>query len=119
MNNTITPKQQRFIDEYLISLNATQAAIKAGYSVNSAKVQGHRMLTNDNVQEIISQATKKRSEKVEVTKEYVLTNLKSIVERCLQAKPAVDKEGNETGVYKFNPAAANKALELLFTDVYG
>lgn len=43
----LTEKQQRFVDEYLIDLNATQAAIRAGYSAKTADVQGSRMLGND------------------------------------------------------------------------
>ena len=42
----LTEKQQRFVEEYLVDLNATQAAIRAGYSVKTADVQGSRMLRN-------------------------------------------------------------------------
>ncbi|HDZ14697.1 hypothetical protein LCGC14_1009600 [marine sediment metagenome] len=45
----LTAKQERFIEEYMIDLNATQAAIKAGYSINSAKVIGCQNLTKLNV----------------------------------------------------------------------
>ena len=49
----LTEKQQRFVDEYLIDLNATQAAIRAGYSVKTADQQASRMLTNVKVQQAI------------------------------------------------------------------
>ena len=52
----LTEKQQRFVDEYLIDLNATQAAIRAGYSAKTADVQGSRMLANVKVQQAISEA---------------------------------------------------------------
>jgi phage terminase small subunit len=45
----LTAKQERFVEEYLIDLNAMHAAIRAGYSKNGAQVQGHRMLSNANV----------------------------------------------------------------------
>jgi len=43
---TLTARQERFVDEYLVDLNATQAAIRAGYSAKSAHVEGSRLLTN-------------------------------------------------------------------------
>ncbi len=43
---SLTPKQARFVEEYLIDLNATQAAIRAGYSAKTAEVQGSRLLGN-------------------------------------------------------------------------
>ncbi len=52
----LTEKQQRFVDEYLIDLNATQAAIRAGYSAKTADVQGSRMLGIVKVQQAISEA---------------------------------------------------------------
>jgi phage terminase small subunit len=42
----MTPRQQRFLDEYLVDLNATQAAIRAGYSTRTANEQGARLLAN-------------------------------------------------------------------------
>lgn len=50
----LTEKQQRFVEEYLIDLNATQAAIRAGYSAKTADQQGSRMLANVKVQQAIS-----------------------------------------------------------------
>lgn len=51
----LTPKQQRFCDEYLIDMNATQAAIRAGYSKNTATAQGARLLTKVNVKAYIDE----------------------------------------------------------------
>lgn len=55
----LTPKQQRFVDEYLIDLNATQAAIRAGYSEKTAKVIAAQNLSKLNVQEAIEEAKNK------------------------------------------------------------
>ena len=52
----LTEKQQRFVDEYLIDLNATQAAIRAGYSAKTADVQGSRMFGIVKVQQAISES---------------------------------------------------------------
>ena len=69
---TITAKQQRFADEYLIDLNATQAAIRAGYSERSAEQQGNRLLGNDKVAAYIKDEQGDRSERTGITQDYVL-----------------------------------------------
>jgi phage terminase small subunit len=72
MTDTLTPKQQRFVEEYLIDLNATQAAIRAGYSDKTACEQGSRLLTNVKVSKAIAEAQKKLSELAEITQDMVL-----------------------------------------------
>jgi phage terminase small subunit len=109
----LTAKQQAFIKEYLIDLNATQAAIRAGYSEKTAPEMGYENLNKPHVKEAIDKAINKRSEKLEITAEYVLGSLKEVADRCMQAVPAYDKEGNPTGEYYFEHTGANKALELL------
>lgn len=76
----MTPKQQRFVEEYLIDLNATQAAIRAGYSVRTAKVQGCQNLTKLNIQQAIQVAQEKRAARTEVTADYVIKGLKAEAE---------------------------------------
>lgn len=68
----LTPKQQLFVKEYLVDLNATQAAIRAGYSKKTANEQGARMLAKVSIQEALQEAMNKRAEKVEITAEQVL-----------------------------------------------
>jgi phage terminase small subunit len=68
----LNARQQRFVDEYLVDLNATRAAIRAGYSAKTALQQGPRLLVNVGVQEAIAKAMSKRSKKVEITQERVL-----------------------------------------------
>lgn len=63
----LTPKQERFIDEYLIDLNATQAAIRAGYSENTANRAGSRLLSNVDIQEIIQNRKTKLAEENKFT----------------------------------------------------
>lgn len=74
----MTPKQKAFVSEYLIDLNATQAAIRAGYSEKTANEQGSRLLANVSVIKAIKEAIDKRSEKTEVNAEYVLNRLTQI-----------------------------------------
>lgn len=74
----LTPKQQRFVEEYLVDLNGTQAAIRAGYSVKTARSQGQRMLTNVDIQKAVQDAQGKRSQRTEITQDAVLKELAKI-----------------------------------------
>ncbi|HVA57287.1 MAG TPA: terminase small subunit [Gemmatimonadaceae bacterium] len=109
----LTAKQGRFVDEYLIDLNATQAAIRAGYSERTARFIGAENLTKPNIAAAIAARTAEVCERLGLTKEWVLTRLKENVERAMQAEPVKDSKGKETGEYTYQGAAANKALELL------
>ena len=123
----LTPKQNSFVDEYLIDLNATQAAIRAGYSRNSARQIGVENLSKPVIAAAVAKAKRERAEATKIDAEYVLKRLHQIVERCLQeVKPALhsktrqpmkDEDGN--ALYTFNAAGANQALALLgkHTDV--
>ncbi len=68
----LTPKQQRFVEEYLVDLNAKQAAIRAGYSERSAEVEGSRLLRNAKVAAEVAAARARLSESVGITTERVL-----------------------------------------------
>lgn len=70
----LTAKQQRFAEEYLVDLNATQAAIRAGYSERTANEQGNRLLANASVQAVISEGQAKRSERTQITADMVLNH---------------------------------------------
>ncbi|WLF95681.1 terminase small subunit [Brucella intermedia] len=74
----LTPKQERFVAEYLIDLNATQAAIRAGYSEKTATEQGSRLLTNVKVQQAIAKGQNKTAAKLEITKERIVEELAKI-----------------------------------------
>ena len=76
----LTKKQELFVSEYLIDLNATQAAIRAGYSENAAKETGYENLTKPHIQDAIQEAQNKRLEKNEVNADYVLKRLIEIDE---------------------------------------
>ena len=109
----LKPKQKEFVNQYPVDFNATQAAIRAGYSPKSAFVQGSRLLSNDKVQAALAISQAKREEKTGVTAEWVLKSLESVALRCMQEEPVLDKRGNPTGEYQFRDSGANKALELL------
>lgn len=94
----LRPKQQRFIDEYLIDLNATQAAIRAGYSEKTACSIGEENLRKPDIKQAIQERMAARSKNTEVTQEWVVKALKK---NYLEA--SADKEFS----------AVNKSLELL------
>ena len=71
----LTPKQAAFVREYLIDLNATQAAIRAGYSAKTAHVLAANLLSNVKVQGAIQNGVNARAEKAEVSAERVLKEL--------------------------------------------
>lgn len=99
----LTEKQKRFIDEYLIDLNATAAAIRAGYSEKTANEIGSQNLVKLSIQKAIAERLKERQQRTEITQDFVLTNLKEIVQRSMQHE----------GADEYDPRAAAKALELL------
>jgi phage terminase small subunit len=119
----LTAKQQRFVDEYLNDLNATQAAIRAGYSEKTAQEQSSRLLSNVMVQAAIQEAQNKRSERTEVTQDFVINTIVETINRCRQAEPVMVKGEQvvevdvETGelrpVWKFDATNVLKGAELL------
>lgn len=71
----LTPKQQRFVEEYLIDLNATQAAIRAGYSEKTAYSVGHENLKKPEIQKAIEEAKNQVSKRTELTVDMVVQGL--------------------------------------------
>lgn len=120
----LTDKQKRFIEEYLIDLNATQAAIRAGYSENTASETGYENLRKPQIQKAIQEAQNKRSERVQISQDDVLRDLMELRDMCMGRKSVIvtdtvknNQEGTvaavDNPVYAFEPTGANKALELL------
>ena len=115
----LTDKQTAFVREYLVDLNATQAAIRAGYSERTASRIGPQLLGKTWVREALEKAQAKRARRVEVTQDYVLSNLVEVVERTMQRAPVLDRKGEQVtdeegrAVWTFDAKGANRALELL------
>jgi len=85
----MTPKQQRFCDEYLIDLNATQAAIRAGYSEKTAKEQGSRLLTNVNVKLYIENRMEEKEKSLIADQDEVMKYLTAVMRRELKESVVV------------------------------
>ena len=75
MSRKLTAKQQRFIQEYLIDLNATRAAIRAGYSEKTATEIGYENLRKPHVAAAVVVGAKKAGERAQVDTDYVLRGL--------------------------------------------
>ncbi len=87
----LTEKQQRFVDEYLIDLNATQAAIRAGYSVKRAGEIGYQLLQKTTVQQAVSEAMARRSRRTGVNQDRIVLELAKIA--FLKMTDVVDGQG--------------------------
>ncbi|MEQ5179127.1 terminase small subunit [Proteus genomosp. 6] len=74
----LTDKQEMFCREYLVDLNATQAAIRAGYSEKTARSVGNENLTKPDIEKRIQELMNDRSERLEITADYVLNRLVEI-----------------------------------------
>jgi phage terminase small subunit len=97
----LTPRQRRFVDEYMVDLNATQAAIRAGYSKRTAAKIASQLLDKTGVAAAIEERKAALAKKTDTDAAWVIKNLKRNHRRAMRARV---KDGG---------AVANKALELI------
>jgi phage terminase small subunit len=76
----LTDKQERFVAEYLVDFNGTQAAVRAGYSERSAREIAHKLLTKDHIQSALSQEKKKIKDKIDITKQDLIKRTLSLID---------------------------------------
>ena len=117
----LTPKQSRFVDEYLIDLNGTKAAIRAGYSKKTASEVGYENLRKPQIAEAVAEAKKERSEATKIDAEWVLKQAVAVHQRVMQeirpvrnpktGKQVFDDLGN--ALFTFNATASIRALEII------
>lgn len=113
MSLQLTPKQAQFVVEYLKDLNATQAAVRAGFSEHTATVQGSQLLAKPHIRAAIDAAKAGRVERTKIDADYVLAGIQRVTERCEQAVPVIDELGTPTGEYRFEASNALRGYELL------
>ena len=119
----MTPKQQRFVDEYLIDLNATQAAIRAGYSEKTARQAGAENLSKPDIAAAIQASTQERSERAKIDADMVLQGILHNIRRCEQGEVVRNArgepmmvetpDGEQAVAYRFDATNALKGYELL------
>ena len=120
----LSEKQKRFCNEYLIDLNATQAAIRAGYSAKTARSIANENLTKPDIQKYIQELQEGIQKRNKISQDEIMQDLIEIKNRCMQNVPVmyydkIDKEWKHEGaafgepLYKFDSQGATKALDLL------
>lgn len=111
----LTPKQQRFVQEYLCDLNATQAAIRAGYSAKTANEQGAQLLANLSVKAAVQAAMDERAARTELTADWIIEKTRKLARMCLGEEDIeiTDRAGGLVKRRRFDALGASKALELL------
>ena len=87
---TLTAKQQMFVKEYQVDRNATQAAIRAGYSEKTAMEQGYQLLQKTSVKEAIDKGTEELATKVDISAQDVLQSIKRIRDKAEAADKNTD-----------------------------
>lgn len=90
----LTDKQKRFIDEYMVDSNATQAAIRAGYSSKAARVQGQENLSKPAIQIEIAKRQDALKEKLEYTAEDWTRDVLELKNRSMEEIELKDEDGN-------------------------
>ena len=114
----LTPKQERFAAEYIIDMNATQAALRAGYSPKGAEVTGFHLLRNPKIQQIIANYKQTSIEKLEsdyhIIKERVI---REVAKYAFMKVDDVSEENSQEAVkiYDMKSRHKIKALELIIT----
>ena len=119
----LTDKQDAFCREYIVDFNATQAAIRSGYSEKTANRIASQLLSKLDIQARIAELMEARNKRVDINADWVLINAKRVFDRCMQDEPVTDRNGDpvmcktEAGdlaaAYQFNANGANKALETI------
>lgn len=129
----LTPKQQMFVREYLVDLNASAAYKRAGYAAkgNVAEVNASRLLRNAQVAKAVQAAKAERAQRVNIDADQVVLNILEIGQRCMQRVPVMVGQGKDrkqamtmatdpdtgeecmVGVWTFDAQGALRAQELL------
>ena len=116
----LTPKQQRFVSEYLRLGNATQAAIAAGYSEKTANRIATENLSKPVIARAIERAQARRNDRLELEEDFELKKAIELLQMCMEPKhvysfatgePMKDDDGNY--VMQFDSKGANMALQTI------
>ena len=112
----LTDRQERFCREYIIDYNATDAAIRAGYSKKTAYSIGSENLKKPELLARVRELQTEQAERLCVNADWVVMQLVEVYKRCMQHKPVYewrDGELVETGEYAFDSKGALNALEMI------
>jgi phage terminase small subunit len=110
---SLTEKQARFVSEYLIDLNATQAAIRAGYSADTAEQIGYQLLQKTSVADAIAAGSKKLTDKLNITADRVLGAIALVAFSDVRKMFGPDGALLRPGAWDEETAAAVAALDVV------
>lgn len=114
----LTDRQERFCREYIIDYNATQAAVRSGYSEKSAAATASENLKKANVLARVRELQAEQRERLCITADWVIMSLVDVYEKCMQLQPVMvwdpeQKKKVESGEYVFDSKGALNALEMI------
>ena len=116
----LTPKQAAFVHEYLIDLNATQAAIRAGYKEKNARAMAAENLSKPDIQKAIQEAREAREKRSMITVEWVLSQIASIAqdEEAQQRDrlKALELLGKHLGMWEKRPDEEQQGVKVVFAE---
>lgn len=114
----LTPKQAAFVHEYLVDLNATQAAIRAGYKEKNARAMAAENLSKPDIQKAIQEARDAREKRSMITVEWVLAQIASIAqdEEAQQRDrlKALELLGKHLGMWEKRPDEEQQGVKVTF-----
>ena len=105
----LTSKQQLAVSQLLVDPSLKRCAEVTGLNYDYVR----QLVTKTHIIEALEKARKRVAEKAEVDAAWVLKQIVEVFARCMQHKPALDKDGNPIGIYRFDSAGASRALELM------
>lgn len=114
----LTPKQERFCQEYVIDLNGTQAAIRAGYSENCAKEQASDLLTKPNIQGFIKELQEKIGKRLEITSDMVVRELWTVGSARIDDYVSVIEKEEDVEMFGEEPEEGEEAAIMTKKVVY-
>lgn len=117
-NKKLTDRQERFCREYIIDYNATQAAIRSGYSEKTAKQIGQNLLTKVDLLARVRELQAEQAERLSITADWVIMQLVEVYKRCMKQEEVLIwdyelKEKVPSGEYVFDSKGALDALEMI------
>ena len=118
LGRDLNPQYRKFVQEWMVDMNATRAAIAAGYSEKSAAQTASRLMRRTDIRSYRDALMAEAFEDLGVTRHSIASRVWEIYERCMQKKPVLiwstaDKEWIESGVWQFDTKGALKALAMM------
>ena len=118
LGRDLNPQYRKFVQEWMVDMNATRAAIAAGYSEKSAAQTASRLMWRTNIRSYRDALMAEAFEDLGVTRHSIASRVWEIYERCMQKKPVLEwnsttREWIESGVWQFDTKGALKALAMM------